>query len=66
MTQSRARAVANAALVTAGVATAYVVLTTPSLRKLAVAGLRWWLGASIPVYLTSQVRQAWMESGRTA
>jgi len=66
MTESRARAVASAALVTAGVAAAYVVLTTPSLRKLAFAGLRWWLGASLPVYFIGQVKQAWRESGRAA
>jgi len=53
-------------LVSAGIAAAYVVLTTPPLRRLAVRGLRMWLGASVPVYVASEVRRAWMESGRAA
>ena len=65
MTRSAARTVANVVLVSAGVAAAYVVLTTPPLRRLAANGLRWWLGVSVPLYLTSQVRQAWVQSART-
>ena len=65
MTSANARTVANVVLVTAGVAAAYVVLTTPSLRRLAFQATRLWLGASIPVYLASQTRKAWVESGRT-
>ena len=64
MTSANARTVANLVLISAGVAAAYVVITTPPLRRLAVRGLQIWLGASIPAYLTSQVREAWMQSAR--
>jgi len=68
MTRSTARAVANVALITAGVAAAYVIVTTPPLRRLAVNSFRWWLGASVPGYMTGQVREAWVRSAsaRTA
>jgi hypothetical protein len=66
MTSARARTVANVMLVTAGVAAAYVVLRTPSLRRLAAQAARVWLGASVPVYLLEQTRRAWVESGRAA
>jgi hypothetical protein len=66
MTSARARTVANVMLVTAGVAAAYVVLRTPSLRRLAAQAARVWLGASVPVYLFEQTRRAWVESGRAA
>jgi hypothetical protein len=66
MTREGARTVANVVLASAGVAAAYVVLTTPPLRRLALTGLRVWLGATVPVYLIGQVRRAWMESARPA
>jgi hypothetical protein len=66
VTSARARTVANVMLVTAGVAAAYVVLRTPSLRRLAAQAARVWLGASMPVYLLEQTRRAWVESGRAA
>ncbi len=66
MTESGARTVANLMIATAGLAAAYVVLTTPPLRRLAVLGVRLWLGATVPVYFARQVRQAWMESARAA
>jgi hypothetical protein len=66
MTRENARLVADVVLASAGVAAAYVVLTTPPLRRLASVGLRIWLGATIPVYLLRQVRQAWVESARAA
>jgi hypothetical protein len=62
MTDSTARTVANVVLATAGVAVAYVVLTTPPLRRLAYRTITWWLGASVPVYLINQARQGWAES----
>jgi len=65
MTSANARTAANVVLATAGVAAAYVILTTPSLRRLAVRGLQLWLGASVPGYLLGQTRQAWVASGRT-
>jgi hypothetical protein len=65
MTDEQARTAANVVLASAGVAAAYVVLTTPSLRRLAFRATRWWLGASVPVYLLNQVRLAWVQSART-
>jgi len=49
-------------LLTAGAAAAYVVITTPSLRRLAVGATRLWLGASIPAYLLREAGRAWVES----
>ena len=66
MTDARARAVANVVLVSAGVAAAYVVMTTPPLRRLAFRATRLWLGASVPVFLLDQTRRAWAESARSA
>lgn len=66
MTSTNARTVANVVLASAGVAAAYVIITTPPLRRLALRVARIWLGASIPVYLANQVREAWVESGRPA
>ena len=65
MTDARARAVANVVLVSAGVAAAYVVMTTPPLRRLAFRATRLWLGASVPLYLLEQTRRAWVESARS-
>jgi hypothetical protein len=63
MTGPAARTVANVLLATAGVAAAYVVITTPPLRRLAARGIRLWLGASVPIYLITQAGRAWHESG---
>jgi hypothetical protein len=63
MTKAAARTAANAVLVTAGVAAAYVILTTPSLRRLAIGSTRLWLGGSVPAYLLKEVGRAWAESG---
>jgi hypothetical protein len=66
VTSANARTTANVLLASAGVAAAYVILTRPPLRRLAFRMVRIWLGASVPVYLVDQARQAWLESGRTA
>jgi hypothetical protein len=66
MTDRTAHTVANVALAAAGIAAAYVIVTTPPLRRLAIVGIRWWLGASVPIYLASEVRSAWVESARAA
>jgi hypothetical protein len=66
MTESGARTAANLVVAAVGVAAAYVVLTTPPLRRLATRAVRVWLGASIPIFVVRQVRQAWMESARAA
>ena len=66
MSPRAARTVANVALGLAGATAAYVVLTTPPLRRFAMRAVRLWLGATVPVYLLSQVRDAWMQSERAA
>ena len=66
MTQASARTTANVVIAAAGLAAAYVIVTTPPLRRLAMQGVRLWLGASVPAYLANQVRHAWMESARPA
>jgi len=66
MTSAKARVAANVVLASAGVAAAYVVLTTPSLRRLAVRAARLWLGVGVPGYLMAETRKAWLESGRPA
>jgi hypothetical protein len=66
MTATTARTVANVVLASAGLAAAYVVITTPPLRRLAVRAIEVWLGATVPMYLVSQARQAWVESGRAS
>jgi hypothetical protein len=66
VTSATARTVANVVLVSAGVAAAYVVMTTPPLRRLAIRATRLWLGASVPLYLLEQTRRAWVESARSA
>jgi hypothetical protein len=48
----------------AGVAAAFVVITTPPLRRLAFRAARVWLGGSVPAYLAGETRRAWAESGR--
>ena len=63
MTDENARTVANVVLVSASVAAAYVVLTRPPLRRLAFLAVEFWLGASLPVFLLNQAREAWVESG---
>ena len=51
-------------LASAGIAAAYVVLTKPPLRRLAFRAVEYWLGATVPVFLLTQAREAWAESGR--
>jgi hypothetical protein len=62
VTQTTARTISNALVFSAGAAAAYVVITTPPLRRLALRAARLWLGASIPVYLAREVHRAWVES----
>lgn len=45
MTRDRARTTANVILGVAGVAAAYVVWTTPPLRRLATRAVRLWLAS---------------------
>ena len=64
MTGPQARTVANLVLASAGLAAAYLIIRTPQLRRIALRGTQLWLGASLPVFLLREVRQAWVESGR--
>jgi len=64
MTDANARTAANLVLASAGIAAAYVVLTKPPLRRLAFLAVEYWLGATVPVFLLAQAREAWAESGR--
>jgi hypothetical protein len=64
VTDTNARTTANVLLASAAVATAYVTLTRPPLRRLAFRMARLWLGAGVPAYLANQARQAWRESGQ--
>jgi hypothetical protein len=62
VTSATARTVANIMVVSAGAAAAYVILTTPPLRRFALRATRAWLGASLPIFLVNEVRKAWAES----
>jgi hypothetical protein len=66
VTKAAARTVANVVLVSAGVAAAYVMVTSPPLRRLAGLATRRWLGASLPMFLLSQVGRAWRQSQQRA
>jgi hypothetical protein len=66
MTQENARTVANLMIASAGLAAAYVVLTTPPLRRLAMQAARVWLGTAVPAFLAQTTRRAWIESGHAA
>jgi hypothetical protein len=65
MTSANARTAANVVLGVAGVAAAYVVLTTPPLRRLAFKAARVWLGGALPAALLTTIGRAWVESGRS-
>jgi hypothetical protein len=65
VTAAGARTTANILVFAAGAAAAYVVVTTPPLRRLAVRGLRLWLGSSIPIFIVRELSRAWTESGET-
>jgi hypothetical protein len=62
VTQDAARSTANLLLAAAGLAAAYVVITTPPLRRLASRAIQVWLGATIPAYLMHEARRAWTAS----
>ncbi|HMB79634.1 MAG TPA: hypothetical protein VKI43_06185 [Vicinamibacterales bacterium] len=66
MTEAHARTAANVVIASAGAAAAYVIMTRPPLRRFAFQAARFWVGASLPVYLVTQLREAWVESGRHA
>jgi hypothetical protein len=65
MTEQTARTVANVIVASAGAVAAYMIVTTPPVRRAVFTGLRWWLRASLPLYLLAETRRAWVESART-
>jgi len=66
MTNVAARTTANVVLLATGIAAAYVIVTTPPLRRFALRIAYAWLGASAPMYFVNEVRRAWVESGQPA
>jgi hypothetical protein len=66
MTPRQARTAANVIIGAAGLVAAYVVITTPPLRRLALRASRYYLGAGLPAYLAAATTQAWLESKRSA
>lgn len=60
----RARTVANIVLGTAGVAAAYVVVTTPPLRRLAFRVGRYALAGRLPFVLLTTIGRAWRAAER--
>jgi hypothetical protein len=65
MRPESARRTANLILAAAGIVAAYLVLTRPPLRRFALGVARHWLGGSLPAYLATEARRAWMESARS-
>ncbi len=65
MTEHTARTVANVVLAAAAVGAAYVVVTTPPLRRLAWRLTVVALTGTLPLWLRHEVHRAWIESGRT-
>ena len=63
MNDAHARTTASVLLATAGVAAAYVILTRPPLRRVAVRLVQPGLLVA-PVHLAKEVRQAWQEPGQ--
>jgi hypothetical protein len=64
MTPEQARTTASLTLGLAGAVVAYVVVTTPPLRRLVLRAGRYYLGTRVPAYLVAATRQAWIESKR--
>jgi hypothetical protein len=65
VTEVQARRIANAIVASAGVALAFVVLTNPRLRRMAMGAVFTWLGGqNVGAYLATQAGRAWAESGR--
>jgi len=62
VTPAQARTISNVVLASAGVAAAYVIFTTPPLRRVLLAAATRWLGTDPAAYLIGQVRGAWAAS----
>lgn len=64
MTEDKARAAANAILAVTALGAAYLVVTTPPLRRLAWRLAVTGLTSALPAWVAHEVRQAWAESGQ--
>ena len=62
MTDGPARALANLAIVGVGAVTAYHVIRTPPLRRVAWRMLKYGILMGLPQYLWQETRRAWDES----
>ena len=56
MTSRTAAAVADAVLITAGLAAAYLVITRPPLRRLAFRVIRTWITLGAPLNLVREAK----------
>ena len=65
MTEESARKIANVVLGAAAIGAACVILTNPPARRLAWRLALTALTGSVPMWLRNEVRQAWIESGRS-
>jgi len=66
MTEQTARTVANVVIGAAAVGAAYIVVRTPSLRRLAIGLAVTALTRSIPAWVTREAQHAWTQSARRA
>ena len=66
MTERQARTTANLVMAAAAVGAAYYVLRTPPLRRTVWQLARRWAAGPLVVWLASEVRGAWDESGSPA
>ena len=62
MREETARTVANVVLAAAAIGAAVVVFRTPQLRRVAFGLARTAITTGIPLWLTREVKQAWVES----
>ena len=63
MTEDQARTTANLVIAAAVVGAAYYVLRRPVLRRAAWQTARRWIAGPLAVWLLTEVRRAWDESG---
>jgi hypothetical protein len=66
MTERTARTVANVVIGAAAVGAAYIVVRTPSLRRLAIGLAMTGLTRGLPAWVTREAQHAWSQSARRA
>jgi hypothetical protein len=66
MTRQTAQKIADLAIGAAAVGAVYVVLKSPSLRRLAVGLAVTGLTGALPAWFSRELQEAWVESGRRA